>query len=157
MILWSIHTLWYKGFAKKWTTSSLKKKPLFWKLVRIKNQFSTKGSTNIWIWHLYNVFRSAKSIQIQPINPILIKLMYKSKNRNWSTIRISRIRLLCFLLLIGNSFNHGIPIATNVAEGLQPFGGQLAESQPVVWAYLNSYSAQEGPPQGSRQGNIIAL
>ena len=30
-------------------------------------------------WHLYNVFRSAKSIQIHPINPILIKIKKKPK------------------------------------------------------------------------------
>ena len=35
-------------------------------VVRIKKRFFTKGSTSRWIWHLYNVFRTAKLIQIQP-------------------------------------------------------------------------------------------
>ena len=32
-----------------------------------------------WIWHFYNVFRSAKPIQIQPINPILEKNKVKTQ------------------------------------------------------------------------------
>ena len=38
----------------------------------MKKRFFTKGSTNRWIWHLYNAIRSAKPIQIQPIIPNLI-------------------------------------------------------------------------------------
>ena len=46
---------------------------LFWKNRGSDEKiFFTKWLTNLWIWHLYNVFRSAKPIQIQPINPNLI-------------------------------------------------------------------------------------
>ena len=49
-----------------------------------------KGSTNRWIGHLCNVFRSAKSIQIQPIIQIFIN-QRKSRNKIRIWFEISRI------------------------------------------------------------------
>ena len=65
--------------------TSLKKRPLFWKIVvRTEKQLFTKGSTNRWIWHLYNVFRSAKPIRIQPIIPFLMNIRKNRKtNPDW--------------------------------------------------------------------------
>ena len=87
----------------------LRKKRRVWKkglysvkiLVWMKKPFFTKGSTNRWIWHLYNVFRSAKPIQIQPINPNLINQRKIAKKiRIW--FEISRIFFIycprCLLL-----------------------------------------------------------
>ena len=78
VILWSIHTFWYKGLANIKEKNRVQKKASILKIVaRMKKLFFTKGSKNLWIWHLYNVFRSAKSIQIQPINQILMKNIVK--------------------------------------------------------------------------------
>ena len=65
VIIWSIHTFWYKGLAnkdekkEKW---QVRKKGLYSEtiIVRTAKRFFTKGSKKQWIWHFYNVFRSAK-------------------------------------------------------------------------------------------------
>ena len=99
-ILWSIHTFWYKGLAKKrkmtsWkTNASILKKTI----VRTEKWFFTKGSKNLWILHWYNVFRSTKSIQIQPINPNLINQRKIAKKiRMW--FDISRISFYIYIYI----------------------------------------------------------
>ena len=67
--------------------------------VRMKKLFFTKVSENRWIWHLYNVFRSAKPIQIQPINPNLINKREISK-KNRICFENSRIFIFIFILVI---------------------------------------------------------
>ena len=93
MILWSIHTWWYKGLAetnkRKW---QVRKRPLSLEnnCPGLKAVFSTK-SKHLWNRNLYNVLRTAKSIQIQPINPILIHIVRKQRKPDWSGIGISYI------------------------------------------------------------------
>ena len=81
MILWPIRTFWYKGLAKIKETNQVWKKGLYSekKVVRIKKFIFTIGSKNQWIWHLYNVFRTAKPIQIQPINQNVHKKIAKTQ------------------------------------------------------------------------------
>ena len=91
VILWSIHTFWYKGLAQNNERKLEKKRPLLCKNNGSDgNTIFTKGSSNLWTWHLYNVFRSAKSIKIQPINPNLINQQtIDKKTTRW--FEISRI------------------------------------------------------------------
>jgi len=101
VIRWSIRTFWYKGLAKNNEKWQVRKKGLYYEkiVVRIKKPFFTKVSKNRWIWHFYNVFRSAKPIQIQPINPNLIN-QRKIAKKNWIWFEISRICFIFFWLFV---------------------------------------------------------
>ena len=101
LILWSIRTFWYKGFLEKqWKMTSLKKGFYSEKtVVRIKKLFFIKGSTNRWIWHLYNVFRNERSIQVQPIIPNLIN-QRKLEERIRILFDISRIFFIYIYIYI---------------------------------------------------------
>ena len=68
--------------------------------VRTEKRFYTKGSNNRWIWHLHNVFRRAKPIQIQPINPSLINQRKIYKTDIWIWFEISRIFLYIYICII---------------------------------------------------------
>ena len=63
-----------------------------------QKRFFTKWSEDLWIWHLYNVFRSANPIQIQPINPNSLNNR-KCSNKSWYyfNFRVMFFTYVCIL------------------------------------------------------------
>ena len=150
VILWSIRTFWYKGLAKikeKWRA---RKKGLYSEkiIARTEKRFSTKGSKNQWIWHFYNVFRSANSIQIQPIIQILINKRKPGK-QIWIWFEISHILFIyCPAYSTATTVWPGLAACIRKAAG----PGEVARRLPSVtrgeW-FLSIYACP------SRQGNRI--
>ena len=80
-----------------------KKSPYSEKIVVwMKKQFFTKWSKNRWIWHFYNAFRSAKPIQIQPINPNSIKIRKNRKKSGFGfNFRVIFLLIILRLYVLG--------------------------------------------------------
>ena len=76
-----------------------------------EKRFLTKWSTNRWIWHFYNVFRNAKSIQIQPI---IQKLINQQKIRKQIRIWFEFSRNFLYVLIAPLSYLVGWRITTYV-------------------------------------------